>query len=58
MKDEIIWLSFDQMPKLFDRDKSVISRHIKNTMAEECDNVVVAKFANTTKHGIVEGKIF
>lgn len=56
MKDETVWLSLDQMSKLFDRDKSVISRHIKNAIAEECDNVVVAKFATTTKHGAIEGK--
>lgn len=56
MKDETVWLSLDQMAKLFDRDKSVISRHIKNAIAEECDNVVVAKFATTTKHGSIEGK--
>ena len=30
MKDETVWLSLEQMTKLFDRDKSVISRHIKN----------------------------
>ena len=46
------------MPKLFDKDRSVISRYIKNAIAEECDNVVVAKFAATTKYGIVEDKIF
>lgn len=56
MKDETVWLSLDQMAKLFDRDKSVISRHIKNAIAEECDNVVVSKFATTTKHGSIEGK--
>lgn len=38
------------MSKLFDRDKSVISIHIKNAIAEEFDNVVVANFAKTTKH--------
>ena len=27
MKDETVWLSLEQMAKLFDRDKSVISRH-------------------------------
>ena len=35
MKDETVWLSLDQMAKLFDRDKSVISRHIKNALEEE-----------------------
>ena len=32
LKDETVWLSLDQIAKLFDRDKSVISRHIKNAM--------------------------
>ena len=32
------------MAKLFDRDKSVISRHIKNALEEEADNSTVAKF--------------
>ena len=57
MKDETVWLSLDQMAKLFNRDKSVISRHIKNALEEELeDEVVVAKFATTTKHGAIEGK--
>ena len=57
MKDETVWLSLDQMAKLFDRDKSVISRHIKNVLKEELkDEVVVAKFATTAKHGAIEGK--
>ena len=45
------------MAELFSRDKSVISRHIKNTLLEELkDEKVVAKFATTTKHGAIEGK--
>lgn len=51
MKDETVWLSLDQMARLFDRDKSVISRHIKNALEEELDNSVVAKFATTAKDG-------
>ena len=52
MKDETVWLSLDQMARLFDRDKSVISRHIKNALEEELDdNVVVANFATTAKDG-------
>ena len=47
LKDETVWLSLDQMAKLFDRDKSVVSRHIKNALKEELDNSVVAKFATT-----------
>ena len=51
MQDETVWLSLDQMAKLFDRDKSVISRHIKNALEEELDNSVVANFATTAKDG-------
>ena len=51
MKDETVWLSLDQMARLFDRDKSVISRHIKNALEEELDNSVVAKFATTARDG-------
>ena len=57
MKDETVWLTQDQMAKLFNRDKSVISRHIKNALEEELeDEVVVANFATTTKHGAIKGK--
>lgn len=51
MKDETVWLSLDQMAKLFGRDKSVISRHINNALNEELDKSVVAKFATTAKDG-------
>ena len=46
---DTVWLSIDQMAELFQRDKSTISRHIKNIFAEgelERDSVVV-KFATT-----------
>ena len=52
MKDDTVWLSLDQMSRLFERDKSVISRHIKNILREELNNeVVVANFATTAKDG-------
>ena len=51
MKDETVWLNIEQMAKLFDRDKSVISRHIKNALVEELDNSTVAKFATVQKEG-------
>lgn len=45
------------MSELFKRDKSVISRHIKNAFEEELkDEQVVAKFVTTSKHGAMEGK--
>lgn len=57
MKEETVWLSLDQMAELFGRDKSVISRHIKNILEEELDRKeVVANFATTTKHGAIASK--
>ena len=46
------------MTRLFERDKSVISRHIKNIFAEEelDKDEVVANVATTTKHGAIDGK--
>ena len=48
---ETVWLSIDQISELFQRNRSVISRHIKNIFAEnELDQeLVCAKFAHT-KH--------
>ena len=51
MTDDTVWLSLDQMAKLFDRDKSVISRHIKNVLEEELDSSTVAIFATVQKEG-------
>lgn len=57
MKDETVWLNANQMAKLFDRDVKTIRKHINNALNEELINdVVVAKFALTTKHGSLEGK--
>ena len=58
LENETVWLSLEQMSKLFGRDKSVISRHIKHVFEEgELEREkVVAKFATTTKHGAIEGK--
>ena len=46
---DTVWLSIDQMAELFQRDKSTISRHIKNifTEGELQRDSVVAKFATT-----------
>jgi hypothetical protein len=53
MENETVWLSLDQIAKLFDRDKSVISRHIKNIFAEGelLRDPVVANFATTATDG-------
>ena len=47
---DTVWLSQEQMGELFQRDKSTISRHIRNIFIEgELDEkVVVAIFATTT----------
>lgn len=52
-KGETFWLSLNQIAALFERDKSVISRHLKNIFAsEELDkNAVVAFFATTAQDG-------
>lgn len=50
---DTVWLSIDQMAELFQRDKSTISRHIKNifTEGELNKDSVVAKFATTATDG-------
>ena len=56
MEKQTVWLSLDQMAMLFGRDKSVISRHIKNVFIEKelkADSVV-ANFATTA----ADGKIY
>ena len=52
---DTVWLSADQMAELFQRDKSTISRHIKNifTEGELVRDSVVAKFATTASDGKV-----
>ena len=57
MQDETVWLNTEQMVKLFDRDYKTIRKHINNALEEELkDEVVVAKFENTTEHGAIKGK--
>ena len=57
IKDETVWLNREQMSELFDRDIKTIGKHINNALKEELKNeVVVAKFATTTKHGMIKGK--
>ena len=51
--DETVWLSLDQMAELFQRDKSTVSRHIKNIFSENelVRESVVANFATTATDG-------
>ena len=50
---ETVWLALDQLAMLFDRDKSTISRHIKNIFDENelSRYSVVANFATTARDG-------
>ena len=57
MENDMIWLTRQQIAVLFGRDYKTISKHINNALKEElAGSVVVAKFANTTQHGAIEGK--
>ena len=52
-EQDTVWLSLDQMAELFQRDKSTVSRHIRNVFDEgelERDSVV-ANFATTASDG-------
>ena len=53
LEQETVWLSLDQMTLLFERDKSVISRHIRKIFEEgELERAaVVAKNATTAADG-------
>ena len=50
---ETVWLSLDQRAELFSRDKSTVSRHIRNLFneGEQDKNSVVAIFATTASDG-------
>jgi len=53
LENQTVWLSLNQLSKLFERDKSVISRHINNVFKEgELERAsTVAKFATVQKEG-------
>jgi len=53
LQKETVWLTLDQMAQLFDRNKSTISRHIKNIFAESELNAdsTVAFFATVQHEG-------
>lgn len=58
LSGDTVWLTADQMAELFQRNKSTISRHIRNVFEEgelQID-MVVAFFATTTQHGAIIGK--
>ena len=52
-RDETLWLSQKSMAKVFDVDRTVITKHLKNifTDGELNKNLVCAKFAHTAEDG-------
>lgn len=58
MKDETVWLNQTQMANLFEKDRTVITKHINNILnsGELLKEEVSAKFAHTTKHGSMPNK--
>ncbi|MBN2834136.1 MAG: virulence RhuM family protein, partial [Candidatus Delongbacteria bacterium] len=52
-QDENIWLSQKQMAELFDVDRSVVTKHLKNifTSNELDESSVCANFAHTAEDG-------
>ncbi len=55
---ETVWLNLSQLARLFERDRTVIGRHIRNIFneAELDEKLVCANFAHTTQHGAIKGK--
>ncbi|MGL4806783.1 MAG: virulence RhuM family protein [Bacteroidales bacterium] len=53
LNNDTLWLSLDQIAELFDRNKSTISRHIRNIFkdGELESQATVAKFATVQKEG-------
>lgn len=58
LESDTVWLTQAQMAELFQKDRTVITRHINNVFREgELEKEQVsAKFAHTTRHGAIEGK--
>ena len=58
MNEDTVWLNQAQMAKLFDKDRTVITKHINNIFksGELVKEEVSANFAHTTKHGSIPNK--
>ena len=54
MGEETVWLTQQQMAELFDKDRTVIGRHIRNIYKEEEleRDITCAKFAHMGSDGI------
>jgi hypothetical protein len=58
IEDETVWLSQEQMARLFGRNRVAITQHIGNIFKEgELKKEIVCKeFLLTTQHGAIQGK--
>ena len=56
--EETVWLTQEQIALLFGRERSVITKHIRNIFSEEelKRKLVCAFFAHTTQHGAIKDK--
>ena len=57
-KNDTVWLTQKALSVLFEKDRSVITKHLKKIFesGELQEEVVCANFAHTTQHGAIEGK--
>lgn len=57
-EQETVWLTQTQMAELFERERTVIGRHISNVISENelNENVVCANFTHPTQHVAIKGK--
>ncbi len=57
LENDTVWLTQAQMAELFEKDRTVITRHINNIFKEGelQKEEVSAKFAHTTRHGAIGG---
>ena len=57
-ENDTAWLSVEQIAELFQRERSVITKHILNIFrdGELKENLVCAKYAHTTQHGAIKEK--
>ena len=58
MDKDTVWLTQSQMADLFQKDRTVIGRHISNIFKEGEleEELVCAKYAHTTQHGAIPDK--
>lgn len=57
-QNDTLWLTQKKIAELFEKDRTVIGRHLKNIFKESelNENMVCANFALTTQHGAIKGK--